>query len=147
MALRPSHQRLVLRLPGAALVLAVLVPIGTLAVRFGLDRRSVGLADLLGSPATALLLARSAAITFSVTAVALVIGVPLGLLLGRTDVRARGLLLALHAFPIFVPPFLLALGWFHVFGVNGVVGTPATARLLFGPLGLASCWVSRWPRS
>lgn len=134
--MQSRHQWLFLWLPGAALALAVLLPIGTLAVRFALGGAPVDLVELIGSATVVALLARSATIAFCVTAVAFVIGVPLGLLLGRTDVPARGPLLALHAFPIFVPPFLVALGWFHVLGVNGVLGTPASARWLFSAIGL-----------
>ncbi len=81
------------------------------------------------------LLVRSLILAGSVTALCLVAGVPLGLLLGRTDIAGRGWAFLLHAFPMFLPPFLLALGWFHIFGVTGFWGTEATSRLLFSPLG------------
>ncbi len=82
------------------------------------------------------LLAVSVALAATVTTLATAVGVPLGVLLGRTDVGGRGWLLAVHAFPIFVPPFLVALGWFHIVGANGYLGTPSTARLFFGPVGV-----------
>jgi len=81
------------------------------------------------------LLLRSLILAGSVNALSLLAGVPLGLLLGRTDIAGRGWALLLHAFPMFLPPFLLALGWFHIFGTTGFCGTEATSRLLFGPLG------------
>jgi iron(III) transport system permease protein len=42
----------------------------------------------------------------------------------------------LHSFPVFLPPFLLALGWFHVWGRAGLAGSEATSGILFGPLGV-----------
>jgi iron(III) transport system permease protein len=74
----------------------------------------------------------TAAVAGAVAALALAIGVPLGFLLGRSDVRGRAAVLVLHAFPIFLPPFLLALGWTHVWGAQGWLGSPATARWLYG---------------
>ncbi len=79
--------------------------------------------------------------TLAVVAGTLVIGVPLGLLLGRTDVAGRRAALALHAFPAFVPPFLLALGWFHGFGRGGALGSEHTAALLFAEPGVVATLV------
>jgi iron(III) transport system permease protein len=70
------------------------------------------------------------------TTVALALGVPLGVLVGRTDVRGRSLAWLVHAFPAFLPPFVLALGWFHLFGRTGLAGSEATARVLFGETGV-----------
>ncbi len=131
-----KFQKLALGMPGAILAAIVLLPVATLAIRLAFDRNAAGALAMLASPATASLLASSLGIAAAVTAIALLVGVPLGLLLGRTDVRARGLLLAGHAFPLFVPPFLIALGWFHVFGTNGIAGSPATARVLFSGVGV-----------
>lgn len=133
----PPRDSVVLGAPATILALAVLLPIGTLAADLVLGEGAAArLATVLRSPRTWALLGRSAALAAGVAAIAATVGIPLGVLLGRTDVRARGWLLALHAFPVFVPPFLVALGWFHVFGVNGYLGTPVTARLFFGPVGL-----------
>jgi len=107
------------------------VPLAALAAA-GVGGRAVA---LLSSPATWSLLAWSIATSATVTVVALVIGVPLGVLLGRTDVAGRRVALLIHAFSTFVPPFLLALGWFHLLGRDGLVGGDATSRLLFAPTG------------
>jgi ABC-type Fe3+ transport system permease subunit len=37
-----------------------------------------------------------------------------------------------------LPPFLLALGWFGVFGRQGLLGSEATSALLFGSAGVAA---------
>ncbi|MCP4656946.1 MAG: iron ABC transporter permease, partial [bacterium] len=39
--------------------------------------------------------------------------------------------------PMFLPPFLLALGWYHLLGRQGLAGGETTARLLFGEPGVA----------
>ena len=44
---------------------------------------------------------------------ALAVGLPLGVLVGRTDAWGRWPAALLHAFPMFLPPFVLGLGWFH----------------------------------
>jgi ABC-type Fe3+ transport system permease subunit len=44
----------------------------------------------------------------------------MGVLLGRTDIVGRRAAAVLQAVPIFLPPFLLALGWFHLFGARGL---------------------------
>jgi iron(III) transport system permease protein len=82
------------------------------------------------------LLGRSLGIASAVTAVALAIGIPLGVLFGRTDVIGRRTAWLVHAFAMFLPPLLPALGWFHLFGRNGLAGNETTANLLFGPIGL-----------
>lgn len=84
------------------------------------------------------LMLRSLGIALPVTALALAIGVPLGLLLGRCDVPARRIILVLHAFPMFLPPFLLGLGWFYLLGRQGLLGSETTSSALFGPAGVIS---------
>jgi iron(III) transport system permease protein len=91
---------------------------------------------LLAAPATWSLLATSTTLAAGVTAAALAVGVPLGILLGRTDLRARRALLMLHALPLFLPPFLVALGAFHLVGREGLIGGELTSRWLFGPAGV-----------
>src|SRR5439155_359718 len=72
----------------------------------------------------------------SVTGLALALGVPLAALLAKTDVGGRQAAFLVHAFPMFLPPFLLALGWFHLLGRRGLLGTEATSRLLFSFAGV-----------
>jgi ABC-type Fe3+ transport system permease subunit len=57
-----------------------------------------------------ILLVRSLGLSTAVVIGALLVGTPLGLLLGRTNIAGRRVLLVVHAFPMFLPPFLLALG-------------------------------------
>jgi iron(III) transport system permease protein len=82
-----------------------------------------------------ILAVRSAGLSLAVTMVTLAVGIPLGVLVGRTDAAGRRVAGLLHALPMFLPPFLLALGWFHVFGRGGALGTEATSGLLFSEAG------------
>lgn len=89
----------------------------------------------LAAPGTWTLLLRSLALSTAVAIVAGLLGTLLGLLLGRTDIAGRRVLLLVHAFPMFLPPFLLALGWFYLFGRQGFTGGETTAGLLFHETG------------
>ena len=133
-ALRRHEQELALAASGAALCAIAVAPFASLLAREG--------AAWLGAPfplvnlgALALLL-RSLVLSTLVTFLALALGLPLGVLVGRTDVRGRWWAALVHAFPAFLPPFLLALGWFHLFGVSGLLGSEATSRALFSEAGL-----------
>lgn len=82
------------------------------------------------------LLLRSLVLAGVVTVAALAIGVPLGALLGRGDIPFRRVLWVVHAFPMLLPPFLPALGWFHLLGSDGYIGSDTTSRFLFGEVGV-----------
>jgi iron(III) transport system permease protein len=116
----------------AALLLAVFTLVPLAAPLSELLTGDADIPALLGSARLARLLARSLSLAASVTALSLLIGVPFGALLGRTDILGRRLAWILHAFPMFLPPFLLALGWFHLFGRQGLLGSEASTKMLFG---------------
>ncbi len=128
---------------GAASLLlaaAVLLPLSMLAVRLGellAAGESQALA-LLASPRLWSLLAASLLRAAAITAVALAVGVPLGLLIARTDAPGRRTCFALHLLPGLLPPYLLALGWFHWMGRSGLLGSEASASLLFGEVGVVT---------
>lgn len=92
--------------------------------------------DVLATPRAWILLARSLLLATAVTTVSLCIGVPLGALVARSDLLGRRLLWILHAFPMFLPPFLMALGWFDLLGREGALGNATTTGLLFSEVGL-----------
>ena len=106
---------------GAALIVfaCALPPVVALATQGGAFA-------ILASPRIWQLFGTTLATAFAVTGVAVAIGVPLGVLLSRTNIVLRRALLIVHAFPMFVPPFLLALGWSHI----------APSSLLFSRAGL-----------
>jgi iron(III) transport system permease protein len=91
----------------------------------------------------ALLMGRSALLSVSVTFVAMVVGVPLGVLLGRTDLPLRGALTMVLTLPLLVPPYVIAVAWFAVLGTNGWIGgllSPATSEFLSSTFfGLYGC--------
>ncbi|MFI5245476.1 MAG: ABC transporter permease [Gemmatimonadales bacterium] len=115
---------------GAMFTVVVLVPLGAV-----LAQVRPGDLALLASARPWTLLGRSLALATAVTTAALAIGVPAGAVFARARIPLRSALSMMHLFPVFVPPFFIALGWFHVFGAQGLLGSPATASLLFGPVG------------
>jgi iron(III) transport system permease protein len=129
---RVHQQRVVLGAAGLAVGACCVLPLLALLGETG---GAAGQAfEMWSSPRPWLLLSRSIGLAAAVTALALAIGVPLGVLLGRADVVGRRAVGLLHATPLFLPPFLLALGWFQVFGRRGAFGSDATSAVLFsGP--------------
>ncbi len=130
--LRRAEEHLSLALAGAVLCGVALLPL--VAVVAGASPSALA---PLASATPWLLLLRSCALAAAVTACALAVGVPLGLLLGRADVPGRRAVLLLHALPAFLPPFLVALGWFYLphgdalFSSSGAIGVETAA---FAPL-------------
>ncbi len=133
---RRNEKAITLAAAGLILAVAALLPLFALVVEV-LGLGADGL-RLWAESRTWLLLGRSLALSTSVTVTALAIGCPLGVLLGRTDVAGRRAAWLLHAFAIFLPPFLPALGWFHIFGRHGLLGSNATATLFFSHVGLVA---------
>jgi len=90
-----------------------------------------------------LLMGRSVLLSVSVTFVAMVVGVPLGILLGRTDLPLRGALTMLLTLPLLIPPYVIAVAWFAVLGSSGWIGhflSPATSESLSSTFfGLYGC--------
>jgi iron(III) transport system permease protein len=127
---------------GAGIALAALILSPLVAVLAHGTSAGIQWSTPDGSPfavrisSTLVLLAETTWIAACVTAGALLLGVPLGLALARYDVPFRRSALALHGFPMFLPPFLLALGWFHLFGRGGLLGADWTSGVLFGRLGV-----------
>lgn len=119
---------------GTLLAVACVAPLAVLLVREGASWPSA--LGLFAQASAFRLLVRSLALSLVVTAMALGIGLPAGVLIGRTDARGGRPALLLHAFPMFLPPFLLALGWYRVWGAQGLLGSELTSRVLFGEVGL-----------
>src|SRR3984893_10983190 len=79
------------------------------------------------------LMGRSVLLSVSVSFVSMVVGVPLGVLLGRTNLPLRGALTMLLTMPLLVPPYVIAVAWFAVLGWSGWIGgflSPATSEFL-----------------
>lgn len=133
-ALAGRQQEVALALAATALCAASAAPLAHLVA--GEGGAWLGRAAVPAAAGALSLLLRSLALATAVTLMALGLGVPLGALVGRADVRGLWPASLLHAFPVFLPPFLLALGWFHLFGVSGLLGSEATSKLLFSDAGV-----------
>lgn len=138
---RRLEEPLVVAAAAAVVLLAVLPPL--LAVARELVGAE-GVRRLLCDARLWWLLLRSLGLGATVTLVALALGVPLGLLFARATLPFRKALFAAHVAVVFLPPFLPALGWFHCFGREGLVGNDFSSRLLFSDFGavcvLAACF-------
>jgi iron(III) transport system permease protein len=122
------QEPLVVAAATAVVLIACLAPLAALVLDAFDTTTGVSLTDF------AHLFASTAATAGSVTAVAFAFGLPLGVVLARTDVPGRRAALALHGFPLFIPPLLLTMGWSHLAGGSEVLFGRAG---LIGVLGLA----------
>lgn len=128
-----AHEPVALAVVAGVLVVTQLLPLALLG--WEVATASSLAPALLGSAVVGELLLRSVIRALVITLLAVALGLPLGFLLGRTDVVGRRWALAVHVFPMFLPPFLLALGWFYLLGRQGLAGSEVSARLLFGEPG------------
>jgi iron(III) transport system permease protein len=85
------------------------------------------------------LMAHSMALSFLVTVLATAVGIPLGLLLGKTDLPFRRFLVFLFVIPLLIPPYIIAVSWFDLLGGQGLLArligpsfARTTSHLLFG---------------
>src|SRR6202045_207801 len=88
---------------------------------------------LASSKQLALLMGRSVLLSLSVTFLAMIVGTPLGVLLGKTDLPLRGAFTMLLALPLLVPSYVIAVAWFVVLGSTGWIGrflAPTTSEVL-----------------
>ena len=126
---------------GAALALAVIPPLLQVSGELLSSGSSLG---LLGNARLWWLLARSVGLAATVTVLSLLVGVPLGVIFARAALPLRKALFAAHLSIAFLPPFLPALGWFHLFGREGWLGSDLSSRFLFGNLSvvlvMAACF-------
>ena len=122
-AARPSR---ILSWPATLLFAVVgLAPLGIMFLRLQeepsaaftlLDERTLGL------------LGRTILLGLGSALVALLVGLPFGFLVARTDVPAAGLLRTLGVVPILVPPIMLAMTWTMVLDTRG----PLMCALILG---------------
>jgi len=114
------------RIPGALLALAAaglllfLLPLAGLIVRAPWDQ--VG--GALVAPETATALGLSLFCSLTATAVALVLGIPLALVLARTTGTLRRVLRALTTLPMVLPPVVGGVALLLAFGRRGLIGAP-----------------------
>ena len=117
------------RLPVGVVVLAalgaafVLLPIAGLLDRAPWDQA----AELLSSDIAVDGLRVSLLVSFGAAAISILVGVPLGLLLGRTSFPGIALVRALALLPLVLPPVVAGIGLLTAFGRRGLLGGPARA--------------------
>jgi iron(III) transport system permease protein len=78
-------------------------------------------APALFSPGSGRLLMNTVGLGVAVAGLAGAVGTALGLLLAKTDLTGRRMVMALLTFPLFLPPYVLALGWFTILGRQGLI--------------------------
>lgn len=88
-------------------------------------------------------LKRSLSLSFFTTLVATTIGLPLGILFGKSDLPFRRTFTVLFSLPLLLPPYLIAVSWFHVLGREGllahILGSNATEMTSSWLFGLPGC--------
>jgi molybdate transport system permease protein len=115
-----------LRVPAALVVLAGLgllfffLPLAGLIVRAPWDQA----AGSIASPETLTALELSLFCSVTATAIALVLGIPLALVLSRTSGTLRAVLRALTTLPMVLPPVVGGVALLLAFGRQGLVGSP-----------------------
>jgi molybdate transport system permease protein len=101
----------------------VLLPVAGLLDRAPRDQA----AELLSSDIALDGLRVSLLVSFGAAAMSILIGVPLGLLLGRTSFPGLALVRALALLPLVLPPVVAGIGLLTAFGRRGLLGGPARA--------------------
>lgn len=125
---------------GFVLVVVALLPLLWFLARIVIEPGGVtgGAPETLQTSRLVALLVRSLGLAGAITLLACSLGVPLGFIFAKTDIVGAQIVFLLHLFPLFLPPFLLGLGWFYLLGQQGALGTPVTASLLFSEFGVIS---------
>ena len=89
------------------------------------------------------LMGHSMSLSLLVTLLATLVGAPLGILFGKTDLPLKNFFVFLFVIPLLVPPYITAVSWFDLLGREGLLApllghgfTQFAGRYLFG---LAGC--------
>lgn len=89
------------------------------------------------------LMGRSLMLSSMTAGFATMIGVPLGILLGKTDLPFRGALAVVFTLPLLIPSYIFAIAWFAILGRTGWLGgalPPALSQLVSSAFfGLPGC--------
>ncbi len=99
----------------------------------------VAYGGLLRSARQWTLMGHSMALSSLVTVLTVTAGVPLGILLGKTDLPLRRFFTVLFVIPLLIPPYIVAVSWSDLLGGGGLLAhlagaeaTGAAAGLFFG---------------
>jgi len=129
------EKRLTLSAAVLALVVIGLLPVLAMVAKtfFGAEGLSLTAYKALSASGKQLmtLMSHSILLSISVTFLATVMGVPLGVLLGRTDLPFRRALTMVLTLPLLIPPYVIAVAWFAVLGSAGMIWhSPGMLELL-----------------
>ena len=101
-------------------------------------------AGVLASAHQWTLMRHSMALASLVTVLTVAVGMPLGILFGKTDFPLRKFFTVLFIIPLLIPPYIIAVSWFDLLGREGLLtnwigvsATMSTDHLLFGLPGCA----------
>jgi len=109
----------------AVLVLFGILPLAMMSTRLGVDPSALG---LLGEPRILDLLGRTLLLGLGVVGLCLLLGVPFGYWIARTNVPGAGLWGALVWVPLCLPPLIMGMSWIEVW--PHVRGAPMTIWIL-----------------
>ncbi len=136
-----NQQRLFLSASVLILVLIGGLPLVVMVVKSLTANGHVSLAayhQLFSSPRIGKLMVNSFTLSALVTAMAMVTGVPLGIVLEKAHLPFRRLWALIFTFPLLIPPYILAVAWLDLLGREGMLsrlwGTEVsviTSRWLF----------------
>ena len=84
---------------------------------------------LLSSSREWVLLAHSFALAFLVSVSTTVVGVPLGILFGRTDLPLRRFFTVAFTIPLLIPTYITAVGWSDFLGAYGFLANTGSASV------------------
>ncbi|MFQ5668075.1 MAG: ABC transporter permease [Candidatus Binatia bacterium] len=139
-------KRITLAVVTVFLVVAGLLPILATFLKSVMVNGHLSLASyqgLLTSRHEWTLMGHSLALSTLTTLLTIAIGLPLGVLLAKTDLPLRRLFLVLFTIPLLVPPYITAVSWFGLLGPDGLLARvldPAVAKVTSGWLfGLPGC--------
>jgi len=77
--------------------------------------------EIFNSARAWILLSHSLLLSSATALTTVVIGVPLGVLLVKTDLKLKKFFTLLLVVPLLVPPYILAIAWFYCLGRSGIV--------------------------
>lgn len=139
-------RRLVLGAAVAVVTLAGLLPILAMVARSLAVEWQTGFAyyrGLFSSGRAWSLAGHSLALSSITTLLTIVIGIPVGILLGKSDLPFRRLLLLTFTVPLVIPPYVLAVCWFNILGRGSLadrwLGSTLAAQASDWLFGLGGC--------
>lgn len=137
-----SIKRLILFLVVILLVGVGILPVLVMFIKSIIVNGSISLTyyrTLFSSSRELVLLENSLSLSMLTTMLAIAIGLPLGILFGKSDLPLRSVFIFLFTTPLLLPPYILAVSWFDLLGRDGYLASilgsgvaRVTSYLLFG---------------